>query len=59
MLINLSEETAELAYICAAVGRVSKPLNIELFEKLYDQMTGSELVYYHDLITQMEFSQKP
>lgn len=40
MQINVTE--SELIYIVAAVGRVSEPLNVELYEKLYDHLVIGE-----------------
>jgi hypothetical protein len=56
MRIELSEETGELAYIVAAIGRVTNPLRVELYERLYDTLTASEMAEVHKLEKEIEFS---
>jgi hypothetical protein len=56
MQINLSEETEELVYIVAALGRVSNPLNVELYEKLYDTLSIGEKHRSEEMAKRMEFS---
>ncbi len=54
MQIELSEVMDDLPYIVAAVGRVTHPLNVELYEKLYDSLTAAEIVKVHALERKME-----
>ncbi len=55
MRIELSEVMEDLPYIVAAVGAVTHPLNVELYEKLYDSLTASEIVRLHKLEREMSF----
>jgi hypothetical protein len=56
MQIELSEELGDLVYITAAVGRVSNPLNVELYEKLYNTCTIGEKHQVEELMKKLEYS---
>lgn len=56
MQLELSEETEDLVYICAAIGRVLDPPNPGLFNKLYDNMTTAEKAKWNKLYDTMKFS---
>jgi hypothetical protein len=54
MQINVTE--SELIYIVAALGRVSYPLAVDLYEKLYDHLVIGEKHGAERLAQKMEFS---
>lgn len=54
--INFSEETDELVYVIAAVGKVTNPLNLPLYEKLCEHATVAEIHRAEALMERIEFS---
>lgn len=53
--VNFLEETDELVYVVAAVGRVSEPLNPELYNRLYETLTPFEQHKAMVLAKEMKF----
>jgi len=56
MRIEISDELEDLVYIVAALGRISDPLRVELYEMLYDTLTIGEKHRAEKLMKEMKFS---
>lgn len=54
--MELDIDRDELVYLVAAVGRVSEPLNLELYEALYDNLFVTDQHRSEELGKAMKFS---
>jgi len=57
MRFEFKEETNEFSLVVACLARATPtPGSVELYERMFDTMNGSEMVEYHKLFDTLEFS---